>query len=289
MYTVYKIINKLISKFYVGVHKTEIGLDLYYGSGKIIIQSIIKYGKENFKKVILDAFDNKEEAFNLERLIVNKDLISNPNCYNIKLGGLGGWDHCNDKDIRSKISETKIKLYGSVNAPMMTKESRIKAHESIIRKYGSYDFLWKDIDKDSKLEKMYSTNLKRYGNKVGNLNSNESIQKSIETRRKLYGNANSLMMTKESRLKAVESSNKTKLTKAFNNTPELNIKCKLLLEEKTVISGNVYEVLVHMYGKTYAIRERYNIINKLGENKKFTQGKWKGHQVINLESSTTSA
>lgn len=95
MYTVYKIVNKINQKFYVGVHKTDNPNDSYMGSGKAIKRSIQKYGKENFKKDVLLITENEDEAFSLE-----KELTSNytdRDNYNMKLGGVGGFTKENAK------------------------------------------------------------------------------------------------------------------------------------------------------------------------------------------------
>lgn len=48
---IYKTTNLINNKIYIGQHKVkEEKIDnSYYGSGKLIIQAIKKYGKENFK------------------------------------------------------------------------------------------------------------------------------------------------------------------------------------------------------------------------------------------------
>jgi len=45
---VYKTVNILNNKFYIGVHKSTKLMDEYLGSGKWIGRSIKKYGRENF-------------------------------------------------------------------------------------------------------------------------------------------------------------------------------------------------------------------------------------------------
>ena len=49
-YTVYKTTNLVNNKIYIGVHKTSKPNDTYIGSGKILADAILKYGKENFVK-----------------------------------------------------------------------------------------------------------------------------------------------------------------------------------------------------------------------------------------------
>jgi hypothetical protein len=47
LYTVYRTVNQINQKFYIGVHKTMNPMDNYLGSGKILGRAIKKYGKEN--------------------------------------------------------------------------------------------------------------------------------------------------------------------------------------------------------------------------------------------------
>ena len=95
-YIVYRIINLINGKIYIGVHITKNINDSYMGSGKLIKSSIKKYGVKNFKKDILAIFDNPEDMFKMESQIVNKDFIKDNKTYNIKEGGKGGWNHVNE-------------------------------------------------------------------------------------------------------------------------------------------------------------------------------------------------
>ena len=89
-YTIYKTINLLNGKFYIGKHQTENIHDLYYGSGSLIKSAISKYGKKNFKKEILFVFDNELEMNEKEKELVNEELINQINTYNVGIGGEGG-------------------------------------------------------------------------------------------------------------------------------------------------------------------------------------------------------
>ena len=86
-YYVYKTVNLVNGKEYIGFHSTDDLDDGYMGSGKLIIQAIEKYGIDNFKKEIIQIFDNKEDAENLERQLVNEEYVKRPDTYNISLGG----------------------------------------------------------------------------------------------------------------------------------------------------------------------------------------------------------
>jgi hypothetical protein len=92
MFIVYKTTNLLTSEYYIGVHKTisEI-FDGYYGSGRRIIRSVKKYGKDNFVRSTLHSFDDSDEkiAFAKEAKIL-METLHDPLCLNIAEGGKGG-------------------------------------------------------------------------------------------------------------------------------------------------------------------------------------------------------
>lgn len=103
-YNVYKITNKVNGKFYIGVHKGL--MNDYWGSGILIIRAVNKYGLANFDKEILHTFDNKEDAYLKESVLVDK---GNPMSYNLKDGGFGGWPEMEVNGFEGKqhTSETK--------------------------------------------------------------------------------------------------------------------------------------------------------------------------------------
>lgn len=83
----YKITNNVNGKFYYGVHNTDNLDDGYMGSSKPLRKAYEKYGIENFSKEIIKFFNTTDEAFNYERDVVNENLINDPKCYNIQVGG----------------------------------------------------------------------------------------------------------------------------------------------------------------------------------------------------------
>ena len=110
-FIVYKTINLKNEKFYIGVHETYNINDGYLGSGKFLRNSIYYHGKENFKREILELCENKKQMYDKEREIITKELIKNPKCMNLVVGGVG---FINDEKHR-KISQlggnaTGIKL-----------------------------------------------------------------------------------------------------------------------------------------------------------------------------------
>ena len=105
----YKITNNLNGHFYYGVHNTNDLDDGYMGSGTRLHYAYKKYGIENFTKEILKYFNTTREAFEYESEVVNENLINNPFCYNIKLGGYSFTDGLVIvKDNKGKIFATSI-------------------------------------------------------------------------------------------------------------------------------------------------------------------------------------
>lgn len=85
-YYIYEIINKINGKTYIGQHKTKNINDNYFGSGTAITAAIKKYGKENFKKIILEN-GTKENINDLEIKWINKKKKNGKAEYNIAGGG----------------------------------------------------------------------------------------------------------------------------------------------------------------------------------------------------------
>lgn len=83
---IYKTTNLLNGKIYVGLHSTN---DRYLGSGWILKSAIKKYGRENFKKEVLLVLSDREEAREVEALLVDKEFIARPDTYNLQEGGMG--------------------------------------------------------------------------------------------------------------------------------------------------------------------------------------------------------
>lgn len=86
-YYLYQITCLLDNRIYVGVHKTSKLDDGYMGSGKYLKASIKTHGIENFEKKILQFFDNEEDMYNQEAIIVTSEFIRREDTYNLSEGG----------------------------------------------------------------------------------------------------------------------------------------------------------------------------------------------------------
>ena len=89
-YIIYKTVNKLNSRYYIGMHQCSTLQDSYLGSNKILKQAIKKYGRKNFERTILHECASLEEMSQLEKQILTAEILNDPQCYNICGGGTGG-------------------------------------------------------------------------------------------------------------------------------------------------------------------------------------------------------
>ena len=103
------------NKQYVGDHSTNNLNDKYLGSGTLLTRAIKKYGKEKFKRKILELFETKQEAFNAQEKYIKIYNTLTPNGYNISpKGGLGFLD-CHSEETKKQIGlSVSKKLKGRI-------------------------------------------------------------------------------------------------------------------------------------------------------------------------------
>jgi hypothetical protein len=109
-YTIYKIINTINNKYYIGKHQTKKLDDGYMGSGKYIKRAILTHGIQNFTKEILYIFDNEEEMNEKEKELV----VICEQSYNLCDGGHGGFGYINRNNLNYTIEKNRrISLFGT--------------------------------------------------------------------------------------------------------------------------------------------------------------------------------
>jgi len=159
-YTIYKTTNLINNKFYIGMHKTKNIDDGYLGSGKYILNSINKYGKENFKKEILFILNSEDEMILKEKEILTEEFLkeNEDKIYNINIGGDGSFTFIN-KNYPRKGVETRAQLI------KQNKEYRYNYYSSISKSMKNFyknnpekaiiNYSWKDKKhKQETIEKM---------------------------------------------------------------------------------------------------------------------------------------
>ncbi|MFH1421333.1 MAG: GIY-YIG nuclease family protein [Planctomycetota bacterium] len=86
---VYRTVNTINNKEYIGVHVTDDLNDGYLGSGKLLIKDVKEYGRSHFSMTPIKFFDTEKEAYLYEGKLVNKEYTGSDNTYNIIAGGTG--------------------------------------------------------------------------------------------------------------------------------------------------------------------------------------------------------
>lgn len=101
---IYKTTNLVNGMIYVG--KDSKNRKKYLGSGLHLRRAVNKYGKENFKKEILQECSSIEEMDNTEDFWIEKLDARNPEIgYNIARGGHGGFTGFHSEETKKKMSE----------------------------------------------------------------------------------------------------------------------------------------------------------------------------------------
>lgn len=112
---IYEVTNLINNKKYRGFHKTNNIEDSYLGSGPAIKNAIKKYGKENFKREILEYCNSFEELLVREEFFVNEEWVKRNDTYNMRIGGKQSIGRLTGltEESKKKISETLKSKYAS--------------------------------------------------------------------------------------------------------------------------------------------------------------------------------
>ena len=137
------------------------------GSGKRLSNSILKYGRENHIREVLEFFDNRNDLFKREREIVNDDLLKEEKCMNLKRGGEGGL-HLVDKEAQKRIHQGATNwLNEKWKDPIFYKNHIIRSSESLKKRHQKGE-----IKYDTFSGRSHTEEVKR---KIGNSNSKSQL------------------------------------------------------------------------------------------------------------------
>lgn len=131
-YLIYKITNTINGKYYIGRHATCNVDDGYMGSGKAIVNALNKYGRDCFtKEIIAEAF-SASDLWDLEKQIVNGDVVEDPLSYNMAYGGKSYLDGLQRYNYTAFIEHQSNagKVGGKSNYAMKTEDQRREWHSS---------------------------------------------------------------------------------------------------------------------------------------------------------------
>ena len=142
LYFVYKTTNLINNKTYIGIHKTNNIDDGYLGSGLHFLKAVKKYGKQNFKREILEFCLSYEELLEKEKSYVTEEWVKNGDNYNLKTGGQSSG--LLSEISKQKISETLKTKYANgelkprLTAPYIaTDEQKEKISKTLKTKYAN--------------------------------------------------------------------------------------------------------------------------------------------------------
>ena len=167
---IYITTNLINGKIYIGQHKVENNeFDTnYYGSGKLLLEAIDKYGKDNFKCELIDWCNSEEELNNKEIYYIEryKSTTENNN-YNISLGGfvprLSGTANGNFGKHRPHTEEEKRHLSEVTKGH---KPTFTGPHSEAYKRYKSIQTSKYNLERDVEIYKKVSETAK--GNKMMN-------------------------------------------------------------------------------------------------------------------------
>lgn len=157
---VYLTTNLVNNKIYIGVHKTNTPdkFDGYLGNGLWVNDmyllnhpkepfhyAVKKYGIKNFKRKTIKVFDNREDALDLERQLVNEEFIKRSDTYNITIGG-GDPPSYNKTIYQYSLTGEFIKEWNSIReAAIFYKVSDSSIGKAILEGTPSLKYLWSDV------------------------------------------------------------------------------------------------------------------------------------------------
>lgn len=176
MSIIYKTTCLINNKIYIGQHCTD-AEDGYLGSGDLIKKAILKYGKHNFKREILEECDciiiNEREIYWIDKLNSRDKNIG----YNLAIGGDKPLQHPFSQEHKQKLSLarrgkclseiTKQRISNSNKGKIRSQESRLKISQASKGKYISLETR----------KNMSEAHKNKPSNRKGTINSDETKKK----------------------------------------------------------------------------------------------------------------
>lgn len=205
-YIVYQTICKISNKIYIGVHGTEIDeFDGYIGCGVNIYRpatylnpktpfqyAVKKYGIKNFIRTTLKEFDNEQDAYKLEAILVNEEFLKREDVYNLALGGKLNYDNLHNpkrKVYMYDLNGNFEREFSSVNSAGRYLNNSAKGAGHLSRaikkghQYLGHQFSYEKLPFMKKLKHRHLTTIEKSytGCKVGKFDDNGNLLELFET------------------------------------------------------------------------------------------------------------
>lgn len=104
---IYKTTNLVNGKYYIGKYAGK--RSTYLGSGIHLKSAIEKYGRKNFKRIVMEECNSLEQLSDREKYWIELfDAVNDPRSYNLTEGGQGGFSH----STRAHYAANLDKKYG---------------------------------------------------------------------------------------------------------------------------------------------------------------------------------
>jgi hypothetical protein len=161
---IYKITNHINENYYIGMHSTNNLNDNYMGGGVKIRESIKKYGKESHIKEILEFFNDRDSTAAMEKQILTPEILTDPMCMNLMVGGYGGGDNAIFKE---KLKDPEYKKEFSLKCDCKGKAK----HMIKVLKERDFDFGASFRGKSHTSETISKMKESKIGQGTGNKNS----------------------------------------------------------------------------------------------------------------------
>jgi hypothetical protein len=105
---IYRTTCIVTGKYYLGMHSTYDLNDGYIGSGKLLGRSVNVHGKENHVCAILEHYFSREWLREREAELVCAEMLTDPMCMNISLGGSSWPNNIINADSCRQTAKNKI-------------------------------------------------------------------------------------------------------------------------------------------------------------------------------------
>ena len=116
------------------MHSTDDLDDEYFGSGTRLRYSIRKHGKENHAREILEFCSDRKSLKKRETEVINEDVLLNPLCMNLMIGGEGGFISDEQQKRRASAAGTASAL-SRIEHPERHQNRSLKTTEELKQRH----------------------------------------------------------------------------------------------------------------------------------------------------------